>query len=219
MPRVWARAAGACYLVTIIAGVFAEAFVRGRLTVRDDAAATAANIAAHELLYRSGLIADLVMLAAYIVVTLLLYLLFKPFNRTISLLAAFFSLIGIAVLAANCLTHIAPLLLKMQPDLALLSLRLHARGYSIAGVFFGIYCLLIGHLAFDSRVLPRVIGVLMAVGGFGYLIDSFTFFLFPELSMRLPDFTILGGIAELVLALWLMIAGVKTNAEERAAGF
>jgi len=64
-----------------------------------------------------------------------------------------------------------------------------------------------------------MIGVLMALGGLGYLIDSFTFFLFPELSMRLPDFTILGGIAELVLALWLMIAAVKTDVEKRIAGF
>ena len=94
-PRVWA---GVCYLITIVMGVFAEVFVRGELVVRDDAAATAANILSHETLYRLGLAADPVILAAYVAVTLVLYVLLKPVGRILSLLAAFFSLIGIAVL-------------------------------------------------------------------------------------------------------------------------
>lgn len=110
-PRLWARIAGALYLITIVLGVFAEAFVRGTLIVRDDAAATATNILAHESLYRLGLAADLAMIACYIAVTLLFYVLFKPVSRGLSLLAAFFSLVGLAVLAANSLTHLAPLVL------------------------------------------------------------------------------------------------------------
>ena len=68
-PRLRARLAGAFYLITIVTGVFAEVFVRGALVVRDDAAATAANILAHEPRYRFGLAADLIMLASYIAVT------------------------------------------------------------------------------------------------------------------------------------------------------
>jgi len=176
-PRLKARMAGGFYLLTIIAGVFAELFVRGALVVRDDAAATAANILAHEPLYRSGLAADLVMLACYAVVTLLFYELLKPAGRSLSLLAAFFSLLGLAVLAANALNHLAPLVLlgnSQHPGaletnqlqaLALVSLRMHARGYAVSGVFFGFYCALIGWLVFRSGFLPRALGALMALGG------------------------------------------------------
>jgi len=222
-PRRWARLAGGLYLITIITGVFAEMFARGALIVRDDPSTTAANILAHESLYRLGLGADLVMLGAYIAVTSLFYQLFKPAGRSTALAAAFFSLIGIAVLAANSLNHIAPLLLlgnerflsAFTPDqlqgLALIALKLHARGYLIAGVFFGIYCVMIGCLAFRSGFVPRTLGALMAVGGLGYLIDSFAFFLSPALSASLPGLSMLGGIAELVLSLWLVAVGVDAS--------
>jgi hypothetical protein len=220
-PRLWGRMAGGCYLVTIVMGVAAEVFVRGRLIVRDDAAATAANILAHEPLYRFGLAADLVMLVAYIAVTLLFYVLFKPVSRSLSLLAAFFSLMGIAVLAVNSLNHVAPLLLlgrasylgAFEPAqlqaLALFALRLHAYGYNISGVFFGAYCVALGYLIFRSGFLPRILGMLMAIGGLGYLTSSFALFLWPAAAARLPDFTLLGGIAELSLTLWLVVMGVN----------
>lgn len=222
-PHLWARMAGVFYLLTIIMGVFAEVFVRGALIVRDDAAATATNILAHEPLYRFGLAADLIMLACYTAVTLLFYALFKPVGRSLSLLAAFFSLMGIAVLAVNSLTHVAPLLFlgnahylspfetNQLQSLALMSLKLHTRGYNISAVFFGIYMLLLGYLIFRSNFLPRILGVLMAVGGLSYLTDSFAVFLLPTLAARLPDIAMLGGIAELALCLWLMVRGVNTS--------
>ena len=219
--RLRARLAGVFYLVTIALGVFAEVFVRGALVVRDDAAATAANILAHGTSYRFGLVADLVMLAAYIVVTLLLYDLLRPVDRNLSLLAAFFRLVGIAVLAVNSLNHLAPLLLlgdarfpggfatDQVQGLALLALRMHARGYVVSGVFFGIYCVLVGYLFFRSRLIPRVVGALMVIGGVAYVLNSFAIFLVPAFAARLPDVTVLGGIAELSLALWLTVKGVR----------
>ena len=222
-PSLLARMAGAFYLTTIVLGVFAEVFVRGTLIVRDDAAATATNILAHESLYRFGLAADLVMLACYIAVTFLFYILFKPVRKSLSLLAAFFSLAGIAVLAANCLNHLAPLLLlgnahylavfetTQLQALSLMSLKMHSHGYTIAGVFFGIYCVIVGYLAFMSGFLPRVLGVLMAIGGLSYLVDSFTSFIFPTVAAHLPDLSALGGIAELALTLWLVVMGVEAS--------
>jgi hypothetical protein len=204
-------------------GVFAEVFVRGKLIATDDAAATAQNILAHEPLYRLGLAADLIMLACYIAVTFLLYVLFKPVDGRLSLLAAFFSLVGIGVLAVNCLAHVAPLLFlgdgrylsafetSQLEGLALLSLKLHARGYAITSVFFGPYCVMIGYLTFRSGFLPRIVGVLMVIGGLGYLTSCFALFLWPAVASRLPDFTMLGGIAELSLTLWLLIIGVNES--------
>jgi len=231
-PRLWARIAGAFYLITIIMGVFAEVFVRGAFVVRDDAAATATNILAHEPLYRFGLAADLVMLACYIAVTLLFYDLFKPVGRSLSLLAAFFSLVGIAVLAVNSLNHLAPLIFLGGADylsafetnqlqaLSLTSLRMHSRGYLISGVFFGIYMLLLGYLIFRSGFLPRILGVLMAIGGLSFLTNSFATFLLPTLVARLPDIGMLGGIAELALCLWLMAMGVNAAKwEEKASAW
>ena len=228
-PRLWARIAGAFYLITIIMGVFAEVFVRGALVVRDDAAATATNILAHEPLYRFGLAADLIMIACYIVVTLLFYGLFKPVGRSLSLLAAFFSLVGIAVLAVNSLNHLAPLVFLGGADylsafetnqlqaLSLTSLRMHARGYLISGVFFGIYMLLLGYLIFRSGFLPRILGVLMAIGGLSFLTNSFAIFLLPTLVARLPDIGMLGGSAELALCLWLMAMGANAARWEEKA--
>jgi len=229
-PRLRARIAGAFYLLTIIMGVFAEVFVRGALVVRDDAAATATNILAQEPLYRFGLAADLIMLACYIAVTLLFYGLFKPVDGSFSLLAAFFSLMGIAVLAVNSLNHLAPLVFlgdahylsafetNQLQAFALLSLRMHARGYTISGVFFGIYMLMLGYLIFKSFFLPRTLGVLMAIGGLSFLTHSFAIFLLPTLVARLPDLGMLGGIAELALSLWLIAMGVNVSKwEEKAA--
>jgi hypothetical protein len=228
-PRLLARIAGVLYLITIIMGVFAEVFVRGRLAVRDDAAATATNILAHEPLYRLGLTADLVMLVCYIGVTLLFYELFKRVSRSVSLLAAFFSLVGIAVLAVNSLNHLAPLVFlggaqylsaletNQLQAFARMSLKMHAAGYTISGVFFGIYCLLIGYLVFKSDFLPRILGVLMVIGGLSYLTDSFVTLLSPQLATRLPDVMVLGGIAELSLCLWLMVIGVNVPKWEEKA--
>lgn len=210
-------------------GVFAEVFVRGELVVREDAAATATNILAHEALYRLGLAADLIMLACYIAVTLLFYDLFKPVGRSLSLLAAFFSLVGIAVLAVNSLNHLAPFVFlggthylsafetNQLQALALISLRMHARGYTISEVFFGSYMLLLGYLIFRSGFLPRILGALMAIGGLTFLTDSFASFLLPMLAARLPDIGILGGIAELSLTLWLMVMGVNVRKWEEKA--
>lgn len=225
-PRRLARVTGAFYLLTIVAGVFAEAFVRGRLVVRTDAVATATNILANETLYRVGLVADLAMLASYVVVTALFYEMFRPVRRSVSLSAAGFSVVGIAVLAVNCLNHLVPLVLldsvTYQPAiqvsqlqaLSLVALRLHARGYGIATVFFGIYCVLIGWLAFRSGWVPRALGALMAVGGVAYLASSIVGLLSPAVASRLPDLGVIGGVAELALSAWLIVRATHGTGRE-----
>lgn len=222
-PRLWARVAGALYLTTIVTGVFGELFVRGSLVVSGDAAATAANILAREPFYRLGLAADLVMLICYIVVTLLFHALFEPVNRGLSLLAAFFSLVGTAVLAINSLNHFSPLIFlggsqslsafeaSQLQDLALVSLKMHARGYNVSLIFFGIYMVLLGYLIFRSGFLPRLLGVLMAAGGLCFLTNSFVVLLSPVLAARLPGIGMLGGVAELALSLWLIVVGVNVR--------
>lgn len=215
-----ARAAGAAYLVTIVAGLFAEAFVRSTLFVPRDAQASAAIIRANELLFRSAGLADLVMLLAYLLVTVVLLNLFEPVNMSISRLAAFLSLTGVAVLATNTLIHFAPLGLLTGPavndgvtsaqaaGMSYAYLRLHDVGYSISSAFFGLYCLLVGWLSYRSNFIPRLVGVLMALGGVFYLVDG-TLKLLAVAVPGGPLFLLPGLIGELALSLWLLTFGVR----------
>ncbi len=213
----YARLAGLAYLGTIVCGVYAEVFVRGGLYVRGDAAATAEAIFAFEPLFRLGLIADLAMLACYIVVTILLYGLFQRVSSRTSAIAAAFSLIGIAVLA--CDTLLLATILRTG-DLALpapsitetayLLLQVHGDGYKVSLVFFGVYCLLLGWLIWFDGVLPKVVGVIVAAAGACNVINSLAWLGAPEWAARLPQyFTMPTLLGELALALWLLVFGMR----------
>lgn len=218
-----ARLAGALYLGTIIGGLFAELVVRGSLIVRDDDAATATSILAHQALFRAGLVGDLFMLACYVGVTALFHDMFAPVSRRVSLTAAAFSMIGIAVLAVDSYFLLATLRLLDAPSylataldapqreaLALLSLKLHGDGYDLSLIFFGVYCLMLGWLVWRSGFVPKAIGVLMALAGACYLINSLADLAAPAfastLSPHLMDPTLIG---EAALAGWLLVFGSK----------
>jgi Domain of unknown function (DUF4386) len=223
-PRLKARIAGVFYLLEMLTGGFAL-FVAVRLFVSDDAAATATNILAHESLFRLGFAANLIQFACYIAVTALFYDLFKPVNRSLSLLAAFFSLVGCAIGAVSCLFYLAPLVvlgraqylslfkLEQLQALALMFVKLYAQCFNISFVFFGFYCLLIGYLIFRSTFLPRILGVLMVFAGLGWLS-----FLSPPLAKYLSLYTLaLGLLGEGSLMLWLLVIGVNAARWEEKA--
>ena len=213
-----ARTAGAFWLMTAVTSSFA-AFVIGRVLVSGDAAATAANVLAHEALFRSGTAANLIATACYVVATLLVYELLKPVSRTVSLLAAFFSLVGCAVGALSCVFDVAPFILlggghylsvftgEQLQALSLMFLQVRTQANNIGLVFFGLHCLLVGYLILRSTFLPRVIGALMVVAGFGWL----TFLSPPLASSLLPYNMMPGGIGELSLSLWLIVMGVNVQ--------
>jgi hypothetical protein len=158
-----ARLAGVFYLLTFVTGIYALVFVNGRL------------------------VANLIATACYVAVTLLFYDLFKPVNRSLSLLAAFFSFVGCAIGALSPL-HLVPASLNGL-------------------VFFGFYCLLIGYLIFKSSFLPRTLGALMAFGGLGWLT-----FLSPTFAKTLSPYNLFPGIlGEGVLTLWLLIFGLNVQ--------
>jgi hypothetical protein len=171
-----ARIAGVFYLVTFIGGMFA--LVLGR------------RVGVY--FYAANAIAS----AAYVVVTLLFYDLFKPVNKGVSLLAAVISLAG-CVTGTLSLFHLASIPINNL-------------------VFFGFYCLLIGYLIFRSTFLPRALGVLMALGGLGWLT-----FLSPTLAKSLSPYNLFPGIlGEGVLTMWLLLFGLNVqrwNEQARAA--
>jgi len=215
-PR--ARITGVVYLLYFLTAVSGELFLKG-LVVDGDAAATANNILAHESLFRLGLATGLIATACYVAVTALLYDLFNPINKSLSLLAAFISLVGCAILAFASLFRFAPLVVlgggqylniftvEQLRALSVLFLELYGVGVNICFVFFGVYCLLIGYLIFKSAFLPRILGVLMAFAGLAWLT-----FLSPPLANSLtPYILVLGFVAEFALMLWLVLMGVNVQ--------
>lgn len=217
-----ARTAGFLYLLTIIAGGFAEAFVREGLTVSGNPLATAQNILASEQMYRFGFVADLVTLICGTGLSLIFYILFKPVSRNLSLLAIIFSVTAGAVMAVNLLNQLAPLLLlhsssylrafkiEQLQTLSLFFLNLQSQGYNISLFLFAFYFPIIGYLVYKSNFLPRLLGVLYAMAGVGYLVNSLGWFLFPHVTAHLFPYVLLPAfIGETSMSLWLLIKGLK----------
>ena len=215
-PRFNARMGGAFWLLCILTSIY-PLIISGRLFVRRDVSATATNLLAHEALFLSGTTALLISTAFYVAATLFVYEVLKPVNRSLSLLAAFFSLVGCAVGALSCLFDFAPLLLlknashlsAFAPEqlqaLAYVFLAIRAQANDIGLVFFGLHCLGVGFLIFRSTFLPRLIGVLMLFAGFGWL----TFLWVPFANSLAPFNMLPGAFGELTLSLWLLVKGVN----------
>jgi len=223
-PRALARIGGALYLVIIVLGLWQEAFVRDRLVVSGDAAATAMNIHSMEPLWRYGIAAEFVLLICAIVVMWVLYILLRPASRDLALLAVFFNVVAIAIEGAVTMSLIETLfplgnaryLEAFTPGqlqaLASLSIRSHGYGFGVALIFFGCFCIVTGALIFRSGYLPRLIGVLMQIAGVCYLIDSFALLVAPSLANRLfPAILLPALVGELSLSLWLVTKGVNAD--------
>src|SRR5215472_5698068 len=199
-PRFQARMAGVFAWIGTTEGF--AIWVRSRLVVDSDAAATAHNILAHELLYRWGFVGDVISCVAFIIYTLLLYNLFRPVSRRLSLLAAAIQLsIGVFLLAPLIVLEGAHSLsavnVAQSQALALMFLNFYGAGYAISMVLFGFWNILTGYLIFRSTFLPRILGVLLAISGLCYQIDNFAGFLWPAFQAHLEPYILLPGVAEL----------------------
>ena len=219
-----ARLAGALYLLSLPLGIFGVIYVPSFLVVPGDVATTANNIMASESLFRLSIVSSLVLQIVGILVVLVLYKLLKPVNKNIALLMVVFLLVAVPIAMLNELNRFAVLLLLNGADfltvfttdqlqaLVPLFLDLHEHGIGIAGVFYGLWLFPMGYLVFKSGFLPGILGVLVMIGGFGYLIAFFTFSLFPDFDATICNYTWLG---ELAFPLWLLIKGVNVEQWKR----
>jgi hypothetical protein len=207
-PRRTARIAGVLYLINILGGAFAIGFVPAVL-FSPDLAATAHNIQTHELLYRFGLLAHLLVTVTNVPLAVLFFDLFRVVNRRLALLDVFFTLVGTAIEAAGLLNQFTPLvLLGGGPSTGVLS----AIDYDIYTVFYGFDIICVGYLVFRSTFLPRAIGVLLAIDGLSYLIHSFTDLLAPGFAVHLTPWTDLAPLlGEGSLCLWFLVVGVDVE--------
>jgi hypothetical protein len=214
--------------VIIITGILGELFIRSKLFVSGNPAVTATNIMASEELWRIGIAGDLVMHLCDIPLMLIFYVLLRPVNKHLALLALLFNLVQTAVLVANKLNLLSALfflgnaeyLKAFKPEqlqaLSYLPIKLHSYGFGAGLMFFGFVCLVEGYLIFRSVYLPRFLGVLMQIAGVCYLVNSFALILAPWLSDTLFPFILLPPFAaELSLCLWLLVKGVNLTEWEK----
>lgn len=228
-PRTCARLGGILYLFVIVAALFGEAFVRGRLIVSGDATATAHNILGSETLFRFGLVAEMLTCVCDVALAMVLYVLLEPVSRNVALLAAFFRLTFVAFYSVAKLFEVAAMvalgrvdyLNAFQPEqlhaLAYMSLNVHDYGYGASLLFFGFCTLAFGYLIYESGYLPKSIGALLVIAGAGYVVYSLAQMLSPAFAAKLlfPWLLLPGFFGELGLCLWLIVKGVDVRKWEQ----
>lgn len=222
-----ARVAGILYIVGSVLGVVRLLYIPKTLLASHNAAITANNIAAHELLFRFGIVSELLAAALWVFVTLALYRLLKGVDQGLAILMVILgSLLVTPIFFMNTVNAAAALLFARGGDFltvvdapqrdafALLFLRLHHQGVLANEIFWGLWLLPLGLLVYRSRFLPRLLGVWLMVACFAYLAVSFTGLLFPYLESKVFGFAQPVMLGEVAFMLWLVIFGAK---EQRPA--
>ena len=225
-PARQARVAGLCYLLVIAGGLFAEVVVRESLVVPGDAAATGRAIAADEALWRWSVAVHLLYLVPALVMNVLVSGLFRSLAPTLARLALVFAAVGVAVEALSLLQLSVPLAImeeggalaalgeQQRQALSYLAVNLFSAGFGFALLFFAGFCVLVGVLILGSRLVPRLIGLLMVLAGVCYAVNTLVLVLSPALSDRLnPAILLPPFVGELSLALWLLVKGVRPRGQ------
>ncbi|WP_417601436.1 DUF4386 domain-containing protein [Pararhodobacter oceanensis] len=224
--RAYARVAGALYLIIALAGGFAILYVPSALNVPGDPAATFANIAQQRGLFHAGLVGDLVMITAEVLLSVMLYFIFRPVSATLSLAASYARLMMVAVMAAMLFFHAGALALAdgavplgsfsqvQRLELAGLMRYIHDSGVWIWQIFFFLHLLLLGTLVIRSGLYPRLLGAGLILGGTGYLVDSVQMFALPEATLLAGvkvALLLIVTLAEVGFALWLLFRGPRVR--------
>lgn len=223
-----AKIAGFLYLSYIVTTIIANAS-RGKLIVFGDAVTTANNIQSSEWLFRIGFMSDIIAGVLFLLAAWALYVLLKPVNKTIALLFLLLNLGGVAVQCLNMLNLFSAVLLLSGADylkvfqadqlqsMAMFFLDLNKSGFMIAQLFFGAWLFPLGYLVFKSGYLPRILGIVLMVECFAWLMFPLQFFLFPSGVISTLSSAV-GFIGEFGLMLWLVIMGAKDQKPNLADG-
>ena len=223
-PKRLARTAGLLYLINAIVAGFAYGFVATRMYVASDAASTAGNVLANLGLVRLGVVADLFQAVEWVFLVFTLYLLLVHVNanaaRTMVVLVA----IGAAIVCLNDVFEFVAVRVATDPEyavalgvagsnaLVLLLLDLQHYGFLIAQIFFGLWLLPLGYLAYRSGMFPKMLGVALVVAGVCYLADMLALFLVPEFGSQINAILVIPPtIAETWMALYLLVNGVRRS--------
>lgn len=217
-----ARCAGLVYLVVVVTGFFSLGYVPGRLAAPGDPPAMLANIVAHEALFRAGIVSFMIEQVAFLLLPLLLFrLLHRVHQRAaVAMVALAITAVPIALIgvmhrldALWLLTDGHGLPMETMTPLALLALKSYGHAIFVASLFWGLWLLPFGYLVFTSGMLPRLTGLLLMLGGIGYLVDVFADLLLPGYAdtafsnyVHLP-----AALGEIGTCLWLLLMGVRAG--------
>lgn len=225
------RIAGLGYLIIFITGIFSNFVVLESLVVPGDAAGTANNIMASELLFRVGISSFVIMVVFDVVLAWALYILLKPVNKDLSLFSGWLRLVNSTIfgVALYNLFSVLYVLRSGKYVNVFASGQLHAQVllylnafnniWLIGLVFFGLHLFILGYLVYKSGYIPKTLGILLVVASIGYLTDSFANFLLSNYADYEDIFLLIvvvpGIIGELSFTFWLLFRGVKERPFEK----
>ena len=225
-PKRLARIAGLLYLIVGIFGGFAIAYVTAKVYIPGDAATTAGNVLANAGLVRIGVIADLLQATVFVFLAMTLYVLLKDVNKNAARAMVILVAIATTIMCLNNVFQFAAVLVATDGSyvaafgtaganaLVMLLLDMHHYGFLIAQIFFGLWLVPLGYLAYMSRMFPKVLGVVLIVGGVAYLVDMLAAFLVPDVGTQIHGFlAIPPTIAEIWMLGYLLVKGVKVPAQ------
>ncbi|MEJ2146403.1 MAG: DUF4386 domain-containing protein, partial [Acidobacteriota bacterium] len=222
--RQTARIAGLLYFLLTVIGIFSIVYVPSRIIVYGDAAATASNIRAHEMLFRAGIVGDLVCQTLFVFLALTLYHWFRNVDRQYALMLLTLVVVSVPIEFVNSLSQFAPLVLlsghaylnvlgtEQLAAISMAALDLHNYGVSVAQVFWGLWLFPFGMLVYRSGFLPRTIGVFLMIGCVSILTETFCSLVFPESYGFVSQFTAIpSALGEFSAILWFLIFGAKES--------
>jgi hypothetical protein len=222
-----ARIAGVLYVLLALTGIFSLMYVPTTLVVFGDATATAENIRSSELLFRSGILSGLVSNVIFVFLVLALYRLLKETSHKQAMLMVTLVVISVATGFANTINQLGALIALSGADflsvfekpeldaIAYLFIRLNSWGIQIIQIFWGLWLFPFGLLVYRSGFIPKILGVLLMIAGFGYLLGSFMFQILPQYGDAFSTFIMVLEMGELPIIFWLLIVGAKAQSEER----
>lgn len=219
----YARVTGVLYLLLAIFSGLPFFYLSTTIIEPGDAAATADNVVANAALFRLSFISDLAGMTCYVLVGMAFYRLLKHVSKNAAAAMMIFVAVGAAIMGAALINHFAALTVATDGSFAaafgpsgsdtlvLMFLDLRINGYLIAQVFFGLWLLPLGYLAYKSGIFPRALGVLLMAGCFGYLVDLLAKFLFPSFWPELLPLVVLpAAVAEFWMVGYLLVKGTNT---------
>lgn len=232
-PKRLARIAGILYLLNGITSGFAFGYVLTKVYVPGNPATTAANVAANPGLIRIGVVTDLFQATEWVFLAMTLYILLRHVHQSAARAMVVLVSVGAAIVCLNDVFQFESVRVATDPSyaaafgaagssaLVLLLLEIHHYGFLAAQIFFGLWLVPLGYLAYKSRMFPKALGILLIVGGACYLVGLLAVFLVPDYGEKINTFvTLPSAIAELSMVGYLLVFGVKTpklDARIRAA--
>ncbi|RKR08497.1 uncharacterized protein DUF4386 [Flavobacterium sp. 90] len=217
-----ARIAGFIYLLIAITGVFGIMYVPMQLIDSGNLPLTMRTILRHEFLFRAGIMSNLVCQTLFVFLVLQLYKLFqqvsKHLTRTmfalvivgvpIAFVIIFNQLFALLLLKENFMKSFPPAQLQV---LVMAFLKMYNYGNVVIGIFWGLWLIPFGQLVYRSGFMPKILGILLIIGGSAYVLDAFAFVLSPDYHYSVTGIIVglTSSVAEFAMVFWLLIKGVR----------